>query len=409
MNSVTIENNFAGNWINNTMTCIGTIQKNCSYSTIVPVGNYSYRFIGNDSVGNINLTDYFNYSVILGAANFNLFLDSQDSDIWVNQGQNVEIATLFISPERGTIYLYENEIYMGSCSLAQGCYRYKVYDTAGNYNISAIFYSTYSYKNTIRNHVIHVNTANITFVSPTPNNHQVLYQNYVTINITTTNNLSTATLNWNGTNYSMNIIRNNAYKNLTGLTYTSYNYSISVRDINGNSQTSETRSVTFANQIPNITKVWNFPANPGQTSNIIIYVNISDADNLQTMNCSLSGDIIGSNLSATNAGNLTIPISIGNKSIGTYNYNVTCSDGYYNTTRLNNQLIVLEQQLSEKIGVTFITPMKIYPIGRPYSWESNDLSDCFHSAEYGATLWPGPNCYYNNNNIYGYYCNNNEW
>jgi len=399
MDSVIMENNFTGSWVNNTMTCVGSVEKNCVYSVVVPFGNYSYRFIGNDTAGWTNITSYFNYSATTTSANFNLFLDSQASDIWVDQGHNAEIYVQFISPEAGTIYIYEDGVFIGSCSVAQGCFRYETYNTPGDYNISTIFYSTYIYATTSQSYIIHVNTANLSFVSPTPEENATIYQNYAVINITTTNNLSTATLNWSGTNYDMNISGNNAYKNLTNLDYGFYEYSVFVEDINGNEETSGTRNVTLANHIPNITSVWNIPQNPGKESNIIIYINISDDDTGQTMNCSLSGDLTGSNTTATNSGNLTIPISIGNKSIGTYYYNVTCNDGYNISESLNNELIVLGAQLSEKINVTFITPVRSCVGPTMDCPDPDNLAGCFITLEHGATVLQGPNCYTYNENI----------
>ncbi|GAG13075.1 unnamed protein product, partial [marine sediment metagenome] len=127
MYSVVIENNFTGTWRSDTMTCTGTAQKDCFYSVTVPIGDYSYRFTGEDTAGWTNTTHYFDYSVIRGTGNFILFLDDQDSDIWVNRGHNVDIYVDFIEPEAGTSYIYEDGVYMASCSSAEGCHRYKVY------------------------------------------------------------------------------------------------------------------------------------------------------------------------------------------------------------------------------------------------------------------------------------------
>ncbi|MFA5723595.1 MAG: LamG domain-containing protein [Candidatus Pacearchaeota archaeon] len=170
MDSVIIENNFTGNFTNNTMTCVGTEQKNCTYSSIVLVGNYSYRFIGNDTAGWINITPYFNYSIIQRQVSFTLLLDGNNSDLMVNISHNVEIASKVKIPDHGTSYIYDNGVSIGVCEEAAECYFYKSYNTVGYHNISAIFYSTYLYNSIESSHIITVTdplSPSISIVYPT--------------------------------------------------------------------------------------------------------------------------------------------------------------------------------------------------------------------------------------------------
>ncbi len=88
----------------------------------------------------------------------------------------------------------------------------------------------------------------ITFTPPTPANDSTVGVDWVFINTSITDNILvyTALLEWNGTNETMNYTNStNWYKNKTGLAQGSYTYRVWARDLAGNWNVSETRTVVY--------------------------------------------------------------------------------------------------------------------------------------------------------------------
>jgi parallel beta-helix repeat protein len=86
----------------------------------------------------------------------------------------------------------------------------------------------------------------ITFVSPTPSNNSVINVSYVYINITASEPLNTAILNWNGVNETMQGSGTNWHLNKTGLADGSYTFKVYGNDTAGNMNVSEIRVVTIS-------------------------------------------------------------------------------------------------------------------------------------------------------------------
>jgi len=93
--------------------------------------------------------------------------------------------------------------------------------------------------------------ATITFVDPTPSNNSNLNKDYVFVNVTASEPLSTALLEWNGTNETMT--SGSWYKNETGLADGTYTYRVWGNDSGGNWNVTETRVVTIDTTGPTIT------------------------------------------------------------------------------------------------------------------------------------------------------------
>jgi len=83
----------------------------------------------------------------------------------------------------------------------------------------------------------------IVFVSPTPNNNQVITDAFVYVNITGNEELNSAQLEWQGVNESMTCSSNNCYINKTGLTKGDYTYRVWAEDLSNNGNWTETMVV----------------------------------------------------------------------------------------------------------------------------------------------------------------------
>ncbi|WP_169336372.1 NosD domain-containing protein [Archaeoglobus sulfaticallidus] len=86
----------------------------------------------------------------------------------------------------------------------------------------------------------------ITFVAPTPTSNSVLSQSYIFVNVTSNEPLATALLEWNGVNITMNGRGTNWYLNMTGLSNGVYQFRVYGRDLAGNWNSTEVRSVTIS-------------------------------------------------------------------------------------------------------------------------------------------------------------------
>jgi len=129
----------------------------------------------------------------------------------------------------------------------------------------------------------------ITFI--TPNASGILWPNsFVYLNITSDEYLFTATLEWNGTNYTMNMSDDeNWYYNITGLGEGLYFYKVYSKDLSNNTNVTQTFNISI-DFPPNISVV--SPSNNTlntTTRNITFYYTVNDTlDNVSS--CSLIVD-----------------------------------------------------------------------------------------------------------------------
>ena len=398
MGSVIIENNFTGNWTNDTMTCVGTQQKNCLYSTVIFVGNYSYRFIGNDTANWINMTPYFNYSAVQKEVSFSLLLDGNNSDITVNVSHTVTIATKVKSPDRGTSYVYDNGVQIGVCPEGFECFSFVSYDSVGYHNISAIFYSTYLYDSVELSHMI-------TVTDPLSPSIVIVYP----INKTYTSDVSALNYTSNGVScwYSLDSgVTNSSVVNCginwTGLISNEGNntWTVYAMDIFGNEKNS---TVTFVKD----TSIISFN----------VTINSTDGSNQtkQDLNClaTLSDSVVGHQLNVSvvwyknNATYLSMDYnnsyengtnfsSILNNQNTTKGQNWSCAirytNGYSSTEWTNSSELLILNTLP---NVTLILPVEnnITDNRTPlFTWNASDDDSDTLKFEFNITLIPSSLC-----------------
>ena len=163
----------------------------------------------------------------------------------------------------------------------------------------------------------------ITFIYPTPSNNTNRTDKFIFVNITTNEILSTAILEFNSTNTTMNGSSRNFYLNKTGISNGVFTYRVFGNDTAGNFGITETRIIQINNTSPNITSFY-----PNYT-----IVNITEPNN-QTFNITYS-DPDGDSLTIIWYQNSTqVSVSNNYTFIGNYfssgNYNITAivTDGF---------------------------------------------------------------------------------
>ncbi|NOZ82655.1 MAG: hypothetical protein GXN98_02385 [Euryarchaeota archaeon] len=130
--------------------------------------------------------------------------------------------------------------YVGSVVLGNGMHFLRIYanDSVGNLNATEGVHFSVNLSQP------DLTPPEITFVPPTPANGFTVNANYVFINITGSEPLATALLDWNGTNLSMLCSGINCHLNMTGLSSGLYEYRAYASDASGNTNHTELRVVT---------------------------------------------------------------------------------------------------------------------------------------------------------------------
>jgi parallel beta-helix repeat protein len=126
--------------------------------------------------------------------------------------------------------------------LADGTHSLIVYanDTSGNTGYAEVSFTVSTPASSPKDNI----PPGIFFVPPTPDSGSVVGVRHVYINITSTEPLSTALLEWNGTNRTMQGSGTSWYLNVTGLTGGVYSYRVHASDTSGNWNASTLRFVT---------------------------------------------------------------------------------------------------------------------------------------------------------------------
>jgi len=121
----------------------------------------------------------------------------------------------------------------------------------------------------------------ITFVSPTPENATLWDKTWIYINVTFSENVDTAILDWNGTNYTMQMpVSTAAYYNVTNLSEGDYIYRVYANDTSGNMNVSETRVITVDLTPPTITFIAPTPDNASTVNVSYVFINITASEAL---------------------------------------------------------------------------------------------------------------------------------
>ncbi|MBW6461790.1 MAG: VCBS repeat-containing protein [DPANN group archaeon] len=164
----------------------------------------------------------------------------------------------------------------------------------------------------------------IEFISPTEDNNSYISKNYTYINWSLSEiNSDTIFLNWAGINETMS----QNYLNKTGLTESIYTYYVWANDTAGNSNQTETRTLTIDTTAPTVTLVSPIDNIYSSATTMDFIFNVTD--NLETyMVCSLyiNDTLITTNSSTYNATDTTFSSIAVSENIN-QNWTVNCSDG----------------------------------------------------------------------------------
>ncbi len=136
VDSVLFEHNFSGEFVNETILGSDVYW----FATKLNASSYSFRWHANDSAGNSNVTDFFDYDVLRGLPDINLYLNSTSDNLSVVEGSFVNISGEVLDPLDGefsllidgSVVLLEN----GSFSLDY------FFAEPGSYNVSLVFNET---------------------------------------------------------------------------------------------------------------------------------------------------------------------------------------------------------------------------------------------------------------------------
>jgi len=192
------------------------------------------------------------------------------------------------------------------------CYKYiyNVTDNVGNV-------VSYSSSNEIK---VDTSTPAITFVSPTDSDSAKVSRNWTYINITADKTLTSAILEWNGSNESMSGSGTNWYKNKTLLSQGVYTYKVYGNDSANNWGVSQTRSITIDWTAPSTT-----PNPNGQSC--------SANQPSVTLSCS---DSSGSGCNTTYYKTVGSATTCDSTGMSTYSgaFSVTCTAGTYCTKKI---------------------------------------------------------------------------
>jgi hypothetical protein len=185
----------------------------------------------------------------------------------------------------------------------------------------------------------------ITFVPPTPANNSIINITYVNVSVTSSRSLTTAVLNWNGTNYTMLGSGLNWSYNVTGLADGSYSYLVLGQDLSGMWNRTEVRYVTVDTHPPSITIT--FPENNtiiGQIFNFT-YGSIQDINDL-IATLFLNGTPV---YTWTDRGYFWRAL---NYSIGWSWINITAVDEAYNSNTTSIHVNVTRSEINQSVNIT---------------------------------------------------------
>ncbi len=173
---------------------------------------------------------------------------------------------------------------------------------------------------------------NISFVDPTPNNNSYTDLDYVYVNVTTTRIVTSASLDINGTNYTMtaNSDNNNFYMNVTGLNGL-HNYTVYVNDSSLTLFSSLERFYKINNTEPDITS---YVPTSAQLSvyetNSILFNHTSKDNNSDSLNYYW---YLEDKLQPTSTGvDKNWTFTPNQTQAGVYNVSLIITDGYENDT-----------------------------------------------------------------------------
>ena len=254
MDEVLIEHNFTGLG-NQSMNNLST-EYYYDYSDLA-AGTYVWKSYANDTVGNNNQTDQWEYVVSKASSLVNLTLNATDGNYTINQGESVNISARLIIPAAGYIELYQDNVLINSGT--DSLENISLYPDVGEYNITLIYPETQNYTYSYESHYITVldNVApNISLESPdngTLNPQNVTFEYSV---VDADSEIANCSLIIDGTvNITNSTVNESIIQDffVPGLVVGNHTWRIDCIDdsVNANLGTSETRNITITNCIDN--------------------------------------------------------------------------------------------------------------------------------------------------------------
>nr|AAZ32098.1 hypothetical protein [uncultured euryarchaeote Alv-FOS5] len=255
-------------------------------------GTYTFYAWANDTVGNTNQTGTRQVTVDTKAPS--VTLNSPANDTYTNQttitfnctaDDNIKVANVTLYGNFSGSWTYNqtnssgdtNTSYEFNVTLKNGTYLWncKVCDDAGNCTFAA------------NNWTVTVDTVppTLAIIKPTSN-----YTNnaWVYVEISSNENLTNASLDWNGTEYDMTAINSTYwYYNVTTVTNGTYYFNVTGYDLAGNSNTTETKDI-IVDTVPPTSSSY-FKGSSGVVYQNDSWYNESSITVIITANDSLSG------------------------------------------------------------------------------------------------------------------------
>ncbi len=186
----------------------------------------------------------------------------------------------------------------------------------------------------------------ITFLSQTPQNNDVRFENNTLINATITDasQISSVTVLWNSVLYNLSNSSGNYYANITSQPDGAYSFNITANDTLGNSRTTETRNITIFASYPRVTLIIPTPANGTYANSPVFIVNAT---------------AIGAGVAAAYINISGSSFWMTNTTAGVFNATVSLPDGtyMYNVTSLNASGGIINVSETRFITIDTIIPV----------------------------------------------------
>ena len=203
-------------------------------------GAYYYRAWGNDSAGNKNATGIRFIWIDTTLPNITIYSPRNTtyttSDVGLNLSASEPVSAWWYSLDRGANVSFTPNTTLQN--LGDGLHLLEVYarDPAGNTGNAKVVFTVA---------LPDITPPLLSFVSPTPENGSIVNTSYIYVNVTSSEPLSQAVLEWNGANYTMYGSGVNWHRNFT-IYYPGYyhaTFRVHGRDVSGNWGSTEKRLI----------------------------------------------------------------------------------------------------------------------------------------------------------------------
>ncbi len=345
--TVKIQHNFTGTMANYSVS--GNVGSVYFYNyTGIPAGGYVWQMIGNDSFGNTNQTDFYNYVVNKASSSVNLTLNGVDGNITVQVGNNnVNLSALRLGGE-GNIKLFRNGtlINEGQPTISN----LSNFTVLGDYNITVIYEETQNFTSSSRTNFLFVIDnlfPNITLNSPINGYNSSSRSAVFNATIREDFNLTNVSL-W--ADFSGNFVINQTNSsgtngdylfNVTGIADGNYIWAVQACDSSNNCNISQNRSLTVDNTFPLVDYGIGTENSNVNFSRNWIYANVTVTE-ANEINITFKLFNTSSLYNGTTYTNLARTINWTSVPDGLYAYNVTIADVANNVNTTATRTITLD-------------------------------------------------------------------